>query len=645
MMRCVLLVLLSLAVLLPVRNLNADAPPGPAPAHTFEIGPDAFLLDGKPFVIRCGEIHFARVPREYWRQRLRMCRAMGLNTVCVYLFWNFHEWEQGKFDWSGQADVAEFCREAQQEGLWVLLRPGPYSCAEWEMGGLPWWLLKNEKIALRTTDPLFLEPAEAFLREAGRVLGPLQVTHGGPILMAQVENEYGSFGKDAAYMGALRQAMIDGGFDVPLFACNPAGAIPNGYRDDLFQVVNFGPGNAEKAFETLAKYHTRGPLMNGEFYPGWFDVWGVPHQDKPIDKALADLDFMLRHGYSFSIYMAHGGTSFGLWSGADQPFKPDTSSYDYNAPIDEAGRTTEKFWKFRDLFRAHLQPGETLPDPPAPIPAIEVPSFALTEAAAVRENLPSAVADARPRTMEAYGQSRGMTLYRTTLPAGEAGVLSAKEVHDFATVFLDGKKIGLMDRRNRLFRLVLPKRDKPAQLDLLVEAAGRVNFGQGIADRKGLHAPVVFTPNGGAPAELLGWKAYGMPLDGAELASLAWKPAGKVPNGTPAFWRGSFDIPVPGDTFLDMRSWGKGVVWVNGRALGRYWDIGPTQTLFCPGAWLRAGKNDVVVLDLAGPRDPRLRGMKDPILSELHPELDATRPQRLKGTFDPGTLQPVAAGG
>jgi beta-galactosidase len=344
------------------------APASPAsasmPKHTFTIGDEDFLLDGKPFVIRCGEIHFPRVPREYWKHRLQMCKAMGLNTVCVYLFWNFHEWEEGKFDWSGQADVAEFCRLAQAEGLWVILRPGPYSCAEWEMGGLPWWLVKHDNIDLRTTDPRFLKPAARYLKEVGRVLGPQQVTKGGPLLMVQVENEYGSYGDDPVYMGALRDALVDGGFDVPLFACNPAGAIANGFREDIFQVVNFGQGAAAKSFETLRKFQKTGPLMNGEYYPAWFDVWGRKHATGSPEPIAADLDYMLKHKHSFSIYMAHGGTTFGFWPGSDRPFLPDTSSYDYDAPISEAGWVTPKFEAIRDVFAKYLQPGESIPPPP-----------------------------------------------------------------------------------------------------------------------------------------------------------------------------------------------------------------------------------------------------------------------------------------
>ena len=342
-------------------------------AHSFAIGESDFLLDGKPFQIRCGEVHAARVPREYWQHRLKMCKAMGLNAVCAYLFWNMHEPRPGQFDWSGQADAAEFCRIAQREGLWVILRPGPYACAEWEMGGLPWWLLKRDgdphllptqgDIKLRSRDPRFMEPAKAWLKEVGRKLGPLQSDHGGPIIMVQVENEYGSFGKDVQYMGAIRQALVDAGFTVPLFACNPTADLNKAPCKGLFNVVNFGSGPAD-AFRKLREIQPRGPLMCGEFYPSWFDTWGVEHHQKDGRDFLRDLKYMLAHKESFSIYMAHGGTTFGLWSGADRPFKPDTSSYDYDAPISEAGWATEKFRMVREAIAARFRRSEKLPDPP-----------------------------------------------------------------------------------------------------------------------------------------------------------------------------------------------------------------------------------------------------------------------------------------
>ncbi len=589
------------------------AAPAPAPTHTFAIGDKDFLLDGQPFQIRCGEIHFARIPREYWRQRLQMCRAMGLNTVCAYLFWNFHEWEPGAFDWSGQADAAEFCRIAQEEGLWVILRPGPYACAEWEGGGLPWWLLKNPDIKLRSTDPAFLQPATAWLKEVGRELGPLQITHGGPILMVQVENEYGSFGKDANYMGAVRQAVLDAGFNVPLFACNPTSDIRNGFRSDLFQVVNFGK-NPQAGFRALRAAQPAGPLMCGEFYPGWFDTWGAEHHLGNTTQYLADLEYMLKSGASFSIYMAHGGTTFGLWPGADHPFKPDTNSYDYDAPISEAGHATDKFTQTRALISQYLAPGEKLPDPPPAAPVIAIAPFALTETAPVFDNLPQPVADPAPRSMEAYDQGRGCILYRTMLPAGPETTFKAAAVRDFGWVFLDGQPVGVMDVRSKTSTIKIPARTAPATLDILVEALGHVNYGQEMYNRKGIIGPVTLE---GATS----WQVFPLGLEAPELAALKWQPAAGAAKG-PAFWRGTFNVAKPGDTYLDLRTWGHGIVWINGHCLARFWDIGPTQTAYVPGPWLKSGANEVVVLDLLGPTKPELAGLDKPILNELRPELD-----------------------
>ena len=605
-----------------------------APArHTFAIGTNDFLIDGQRFEIRCGEIHAARVPREYWRNRLQMAKAMGLNTVCAYLFWNQIEPEPGKFDWSGQADVADFCRIAQQEGLWVILRPGPYSCAEWEMGGLPWWLLKDNDIQLRTRDPRYLEAAKTYLKEVGRVLGPLQITRGGPILMVQVENEYGFYGTDAAYLGELRQALLGAGFTVPLFACNPPAHLKDGFREDLFQVVNFGSDPAG-GFKSLRAVLPQGPLMCGEFYPGWFDTWGAPHHTGNTPRYLADLEYMLQHDESFSIYMVHGGTTFGLWSGADRPFKPDTSSYDYDAPISEAGWPTEKFWQTRQLFSKYLLPGETIPEPPPTNACIEFGPVEISGCAPIFANLPKAISDSQPRTMEQYGQGHGCILYRTTVPAGPPALLEAAAIHDFGFVFLDGKQIGVMDRRNSNFKAKLPERKSSATLDILVEAMGRVNFGQEVHDRKSIHAPVKLGGN-----ELTGWQVFRLPLDEKMLARLRF---GKT-SGGPAFWRATVKIDHPCDTFLDLRSWGKGVVWVNGHCLGRFWNIGPTQTAYVPGPWLKRGKNEFIILDLIGPEKPVIAGLAQPILNELHPEKDFARVRRAPVTVNLDSAKPVLA--
>jgi beta-galactosidase len=593
------------------------SPPGQGVKHTFSIGDEAFLLDGKPLVIRTGEMHFTRVPHEYWRHRLQLIRAMGMNAVCAYLFWNFHEFEQGTFNWKDQADAAEFCRIAHEEGLWVVLRPGPYVCAEWDGGGLPWWLLKNPDIQLRTQDPEFMKASTAWFKEVGRVLAPLQVTKGGPILLAQVENEYGSYGNDAEYMGQLRQALIDSGFDIPLFACNPVYDLGKGNRPDLFNVVNFGR-DAKGAFEKLRAMQPKGPLMCGEFYPGWFDTWGSPHHFGNIESNLKDLDYMLQNKGSFSLYMAHGGTSFGLWAGADRPFKPDTSSYDYDAPISEAGWIGDKFERTRELMRKHLLEGETIPDPPAPIPVMAVDKFAMTAVAPVFGNLPPAIKDESPRHMELYDQGQGCIVYRTEIPAGPATTLKLDQAHDFGWVFVNGKQVGYLDRRSRKFSTPIPAREKPAQLDIFIEAMGHVNFGKEIHDRKGIRGDVKL-----GDATLKGnWEVFPLRLDSAQLAGLKWQPLEAFNTNGPAFWQGSLLVSEAQDTFLDLSHWGKGVVWINGKCLGRFWNIGPTQTAYLPGAWLKSGVNEIIILDLLGPKYPLVAGVKEPVLNQLRPELD-----------------------
>ncbi|HAO80591.1 MAG TPA: beta-galactosidase [Verrucomicrobia subdivision 3 bacterium] len=627
-------VLIAATILAAVSCSTVKSPPA---KHTFAIGTNDFLLDGQRLQIRCGEIHAARVPMEYWRHRLQMAKAMGLNTVCAYLFWNLHEPKPGEYVWTGQADDAEFCRIAHAEGLWVILRPGPYACAEWEMGGTPWWLLKHDDIQLRTRGPHYLNAVKSYLKEVGRVLGPLQITHGGPIIMAQVENEYGFYGKDAAYMDEVRKALLDAGFDVPLFECNPPDMMKNGMLTNLFQAANFG-SDPEKNFEKLRALQPQGPLICSEFYPGWFDTWGAKHHYGNTEKYLSDLEYMLAHDASFSIYMAHGGTTFGLWSGCDRPFKPDTSSYDYDAPISEAGWATPKFFQTRELFSKYLLPGETLPEPPAQNPVITFAPVTATKCAPIFDNLPAALTDEQPGNMEKYDQGYGCILYRTTIPAGPATTLEAAAIHDFGFVFIDGKRAGILDRRSANAKILLPERKKESQLDVLVEPMGRINFGPEMSDRKGLIAPVKL---GGKV--LKGWQIFQLPLDDKMLAGLKF--TGEKPNSNaPAFWRGTFNLEKIGDTFLDLRGWGKGDLWVNGHCLGRYWNIGPSQTAYAPGCWLRAGENEIVILDLVGSESHVVAGLEKPILDELHPEKDFTKSRRPSVKLNLESVAPAHSG-
>ena len=602
--------------------------------HTFTIGDEDFLLDGKRLQIRSGEMHAPRIPPEYWRHRLKMVRAMGCNTVCAYMFWNQHEPTPGSFDFTGAADIARYCRIAQEEGLHVILRPGPYSCAEWEFGGFPWWLLQTPDIRVRTEDARYLQALHRYLLRVGEELKDLQVTHGGPILMVQVENEYGSYGNDKDYIGKVRDDLVEAGFDVPMFTCDGPSQLPNDTRDDLFCVVNFGGGPAAN-FAALRKVRPSGPLMCGEYYPGWFDSWGKPHHRGTTDGILKDLAWMLEHDASFSIYMVHGGTSFGFTAGANSPpFSPQSTSYDNDAPIDEAGHATPKFRAIRDLFQKHLLPGESIPDIPPTPPVVTLPPARFTQVAALDAQPQPWVKSAAPQSFEQLGQPTGLVRYRTHVAHG--GTLQV-DAHDYAQLFLDGKRVAVLDRRHRQQEAVLPA---GGELDILVEAFGRINYGRDIHDRKGI--PGVVTLDG---EELHGFAMQQYPLDAAFLAGLHYAPFEQQVR-TPAIYRGVLHVTTPGDTWLDMSGWNKGDVWVNGHALGRYWDLGPQQTLYLPGCWLHEGDNEILVLDVSGDaRQILVEGRDSPILDSVGVDPYAPVRHRRPGqTLDLGKLTPSCIG-
>ena len=606
----------------------------------FEIGANDFLLDGQPFLIRCGEMHFARVPREYWQHRLAMCAAMGLNTVCAYMFWNAHEQQRGVFDFSGNNDVAEFCRLAQQAGLKVILRPGPYACAEWDFGGFPYWLLKNKNIKVRTQDADYLAACKRYLLEVGKQLAPLQYTQNGPIVMVQVENEYGSYGTDREYIGMVRDMLVEAGFDVPLFTCDGPVQLKNDVREDIFSVVNFG-SNPEAGFKALREIRKTGPMMCGEFYPGWFDSWGKKHHIGNTENVIRDLEWMMKNNGSFSIYMVHGGTSFAFSAGANAPpFSPQTTSYDYDAPINEHGDATPKFHELRKLFEQYKNQGESFPTIPAGIPVISFAEIKLHQSVSMLENLPKPLVNATPIVFEDMDQLHGLVMYRTMLPAGDEAVLKITEVHDYAQVRLDGEVIATLDRRKGQHSAPLPKRATAQRLDILVYAFGRVNYGPSIHDRKGISQKLELVSSDVA-TELTGFEHYQFPLDAKHLSELKF--ANTKTKG-PAFYRGEFVIDRVGDTFLDLRQWNFGVVWVNGHNIGRYWNIGPTQSMYLPGCWLKQGKNEVIVWDLLGNDAPAIAGLNLPILDDLKVSDAARLNRRADQTIDLSTTAPVHTG-
>lgn len=622
----------------------------PVAAQNFTIGKSTFLLNGKPFTVKAAELHYTRIPAPYWEHRIEMCKALGMNTICLYVFWNIHEQTEGQFDFTGQNDIAAFCCLAQKHGMYVIVRPGPYVCAEWEMGGLPWWLLKKKDIVLRTLDPYFMERTAIFMKEVGKQLAPLQITRGGNIIMVQVENEYGAYAVDKPYVSAIRDIVKSAGFtEVPLFQCDWSSTFDRNGLDDLLWTINFGTGaNIEQQFKRLREARPETPLMCSEFWSGWFDHWGRKHETRPAKSMVQGIKDMLDRNISFSLYMAHGGTTFGHWGGANNPsYSAMCSSYDYDAPISEPGWTTDKYFQLRDLLKNYLPAGEQLPEIPEAFPVIEIPEVEFTQVAPLFSNLPEAKESMDIQPMEAFDQGWGTILYRTTLqePVENGTTMKITEVHDWAQVFADGKLLARLDRRRGEFALQLPVLKKGTRIDILVEAMGRVNFDESIHDRKGITEKVELV-RGKQSAELKNWTVYSFPVDYSFVQDKRYK------NGTaqtmPAYYRTTFRLDKVGDTFLDMSTWGKGMVWVNGLAIGRFWEIGPQQTLFMPGCWLKEGENEIIVLDLKGPEKASIRGLKKPILDWLRNEgasthrkegeqLDLSRETPVaEGTFVPG---------
>lgn len=598
--------------------------------HTFSIGDKTFLLDGKPFLIKAAEMHYTRIPAEYWEHRIQMCKALGMNTICIYAFWNIHEQKEGEFDFKGQNDIAAFCRLAQKHGMYIMLRPGPYVCSEWEMGGLPWWLLKKKDIKLRTNDAYFLERTKLFMNEIGKVLADLQVSRGGNIIMVQVENEYGAYATDKEYIANIRDIVKGAGFtDVPLFQCDWSSTFQRNGLDDLVWTINFGTGaNIDAQFKKLQEARPNAPLMCSEFWSGWFDHWGRKHETRDAETMVSGIKDMLDRHISFSLYMTHGGTTFGHWGGANSPaYSAMCSSYDYDAPISEAGWATPKYYKLREMMMQYADSAQVIPDVPAAYPVIEIPEFELKEVAPLFDNLPEPKLSEDIKPMEQFDQGWGTILYRTSLPEVKEGTtLLIDEVHDWAQVYADGKLLGRLGRRRGQNSLVLPSLQKGTRLDILVEAMGRVNFDVAIHDRKGITNKVELLTETDKK-ELKNWEVYSFPVDYDFAESKKYAEGEKL--DAPAYYRATFELDRVGDVFLDMQTWGKGMVWVNGKAMGRFWKIGPQQTLFMPGCWLKKGKNEIIVLDLLGPEKATVSGLKRPILDMLRAEAPATH--RTKG--------------
>ena len=632
------------------------AAPQTTSQNTFATGDKTFLLNGKPFVVKAAEIHYPRIPRQYWEHRIKMCKALGMNTICIYIFWNIHEQREGVYDFSGQNDVAEFCRLAKKNGMYVIVRPGPYVCAEWEMGGLPWWLLKKKDIRLREQDPYFMSCVDRFEKKVAEQLAPLTIQRGGPIIMVQVENEYGSYGEDKAYISDIRDTLRKY-WDTPdakttLFQCDWNSNFEKNGLDDLTWTMNFGTGaNIDDQFRRLRELRPNAPLMCSEFWSGWFDKWGARHETRPAKDMVDGIDEMLSKGISFSLYMTHGGTSFGHWAGANSPgFAPDVTSYDYDAPINEYGAPTEKYWLLRKTLQKYAD-GKLPAVPGKAADIISIPKMTLQNVAPIYMGVDSTAESRDVQTFEEMNMGYGSMIYNTELPEISEGSMLHIDGHDFVQVFVGGKYVGKIDRVKNERSLPLPATKKGDVLTLLVEGMGRINFGRAIKDFKGLVGDVTLTAD--VDGDELTWnlkdwcmrriaddyqtarRAMTTPHDDLALAS-------NTPSAI-GYYKATFKLKKTGDTFLNMETWGKGQVYVNGHALGRFWSIGPQQTLYCPGCWLKKGENEIVVLDVVGPKQPVVWGQNKPELDKLQLEKSAKH-NNIGDKPDLNSATPIAKG-
>lgn len=601
--------------------------------HTFEIKNGDFVYDGKPVRIISGEMHYPRIPHQYWRHRMQMLKAMGLNAVATYVFWNIHEPEPGKWDFTGDKNLAEYIKIAGEEGLMVILRPGPYVCAEWEFGGYPWWLQNVEGLELRRDNEQFLKYTRLYINRLYKEVGNLQITKGGPIVMVQAENEFGSYvsqRKDIPleehrrYNAKIVQQLKDAGFDVPSFTSDGSWLFEGGAVPGALPTAN-GESNIENLKKAVDKYNGgQGPYMVAEFYPGWLAHWLEPHPQISATSIARQTEKYLQNNVSINYYMVHGGTNFGFTSGANYDKKhdiqPDLTSYDYDAPISEAGWVTPKYDSLRNVIKKYVN--YSLPKAPAAIPVIEIPSIKLDKIATLDGLNSKVVENNKPMTFEQLNQGYGYVLYKKHFNQPISGTLKINGLRDYAIIYANDEKVGEL---NRYFNQDSIDVEIPfnSTLEILVENMGRINYGSEIVhNTKGIISPVVI--NG---MEIEGdWQMYQIPMDEVPDFEKMQKnsvfsnteSAAKRLLGAPALYKGTFNLTETGDTFLDMEDWGKGIVFINGKNIGRYWHVGPQQTLYVPGVWLKKGQNEIVIFEQQHDKHhTEVRTTKVPVLTNL----------------------------
>lgn len=566
----------------------------------FEIKKDGFYLNGEPFKVLAGAIHYFRVPKEYWRDRLEKLKACGFNTVETYCAWNAHMPDENTFDYEGMLNLNAFLDLAKEIGLWAIVRPGPYICSEWEFGALPWWLLKYD-LSLRCLDPEYLKHADVYFDHIIPRIAEKQITRGGNVIMLQVENEYGSYGDDDEYLTYLKNGLISRGIDVPLFTSDGDSdfMLTGGTLPEVHKTVNFG-SRAKSQFESLRRYQSEGPLMCTEFWNGWFDHWSEDHHARKPEEAAQALTEILEEGGSVSSYMFHGGTNFGFMNGANCParynYQPTISSYDDDAPLNECGDITEKYRLFNEIL-VKMEGAEKAPD----FEKVEkkkygtvkftrsVKLFDALDAIGKKHRI------ANPVPMEKLNQGYGFILYSAFVKGPrEENDIHLQEVRDRAHLFVNGEFKGIQYRNDEkpAVRTNVPK--EGIKLDILVENMGRVNYGPYLKDAKGITEGVRL-----GQQFIYGWDAYTLPMD--DVSALPLKDGVAPFDGTPVFLSGSFDAgDDPKDTFVKLPSFKKGVIFLNGKPLSRHWEIGPQRSAYLPAPFMKKGMNELTVLELDG---------------------------------------------
>ncbi|XP_012685169.2 beta-galactosidase [Clupea harengus] len=587
------------------------------PTFNIDYKHDCFRKDGEVFRYISGSIHYNRIPRVYWKDRLLKMYMAGLNAIQTYIPWNFHELDPGHYDFSGDRDVTHFLQLAQDLGLLVILRPGPYICGEWDMGGLPAWLLKNKDVVLRSSDPDYIAAVDKWMGKLLPLIKPFLYQNGGPVITVQVENEYGSyFACDYNYLRHLTSLFRSHlGNEVVLFTTDGAGVsyLKCGSLQGLYATVDFGPGsNVTAAFSAQRYAEPHGPLVNSEFYTGWLDHWGEKHSLVSTAAIVKSLNEMLSLGANVNMYMFIGGTNFGYWNGANTKYAPQPTSYDYDAPLTEAGDLTDKYFAIRDVIKMYrkIPQGPVLPSTPKyAYGSVKMSQLTTITKAADILSFGGPVKTMYPLTFIELNQKFGYVLYRTTLPVdcSKPTPLSSpmNGVHDRAYVSMNGVASGILERNKVITTNITGKAGD--QLDVLVENMGRINYGKEINDFKGLVSNLTL-----ASQELRDWEVFSLSIDEAITEGLLWEGNPSLPFRSsilspPAFYTGSFIIPdgipdLPQDTYILFPGWKKGQVWINGFNLGRYWpDRGPQVTLFVPANILStSASNNVTVLELEG---------------------------------------------